>query len=77
MHKIFCKVLRFFNLVDRSCNLSISNIAVIVCITKIAMAKEFTITEVGALMVTLMNYMHKRNAYNKAQQQVIEQEQTQ
>lgn len=54
------KALKFLNLVDRSGNLSITNIAVIVCITKIAMAPEFSMAEIGALLVSLMNYAHKR-----------------
>lgn len=52
--------LSFLNLTDTSGNLSITNIAVIVCVVKIALAPQFSITEVGALLVSLLNYAHKR-----------------
>lgn len=62
---MFKKVLKFLSLLDRGGNLSITNIAVIVCITKIAISPTFTITEVGALMLSLLNYAHKRKESNK------------
>lgn len=52
--------LAFLNLLDNAGNLSISNIAVIVCVIKVALAPQFSITEVGALLVSLLNYAHKR-----------------
>lgn len=64
--KYACKVLRFFNLVDRSCNLSITNIAVIVLITKMAIT-TFDWPSAAGLMVALLNYGHKRNESNKAE----------
>lgn len=64
MKKFFCKTLRFLNLVDRSCNLSITNIAVIVLITKIAMAPTLDWQTAAALLVTLLNYAHKRKETN-------------
>lgn len=67
MTKFLCKTLRFFNLVDRSCNLSITNIAVIVCVAKIAIAPTFSIAEVGALLISLVNYGHKRTESAKAE----------
>lgn len=67
MRKFFCKILRFFNLVDRDCNLSITNIAVIVLITKMAMASEIDWPTAAGLMVALLNYAHKRNAVNKTE----------
>lgn len=54
------RVLKFLSLLDNEGNLSISNIAVIVCVTKLAIAPHFSVTEVGALMVSLLNYAHKR-----------------
>lgn len=59
-------VLKFLNLTDDSGSLSITNVAVIVCVVKIAIAPQFSITEVGALMVSLLNYMHKRSVNNSA-----------
>lgn len=57
---MFKRVLNFLSLLDRDGNLSISNVAVIVCVTKIAAAPKFSIEEVGALLVALLNYAHKR-----------------
>jgi hypothetical protein len=65
---MFKRLLKFLSLVDRSGNLSITNIAVIVCITKIAIAPTFTVTEVGALMLSLFNYAHKRIESNKVKE---------
>ena len=70
MKTVLNKVLRFLNLSDRAGNLSITNIAVIVVITKIALAPTFTITECAALLVTLLNYGHKRIQSAKAEQVV-------
>jgi hypothetical protein len=54
------RCLTFLNLLDHDCNLSITNVAVIICLVKIAMAAQFSGTEVGALVATLINYGHKR-----------------
>lgn len=54
------RVLTFLNLLDNGGNLSITNVAVIICLVKIAMAAQFSGTEVGALVATLINYGHKR-----------------
>ena len=61
------KVLTFLNLLDASGNLSISNVAVCVCIAKLALAHPFQLSELGALMMSLLNYGHKRyiNAQNQ------------
>lgn len=67
MHKFFCRILRFFNLVDRGCNLSITNIAVIVLITKMGMASEIDWPTAAGLMVALLNYAHKRTESNKVE----------
>lgn len=53
------RVLKFLSLTDRSHNLSVTNIAVIVIITKIAIS-AFDWPTAAALMVTLLNYSHKR-----------------
>lgn len=55
------KILNFFSLLDEAGNLSITNLAVIVCVTKIATAPEFSMAEMGALIATLLNYIHKRH----------------
>jgi len=68
----FCKFLRFLNLVDRNCDLSITNIAVITLITKIAIAPTIDWQAAGALMVALLNYSHKRSESNKAEAKASE-----
>lgn len=54
------RILTFLNLLDNGGNLSITNIAVLLCLYKIAVAAQFSGTEVGALVATLLNYAHKR-----------------
>jgi hypothetical protein len=50
----------FLNLLDNEGNLSITNIAVIVCITKMAFAKQMNGCDLGALLAVVANYAHKR-----------------
>ena len=59
------QALTFLSLVGEDGALSITNIAVIVCVVKIAIAPTFSITEVGALMVSLLNYAHRRHVGSK------------
>lgn len=54
------RLLGFCNLLDRKGNLSISNVGVIVLITKIAMASTIDWPTVSGLLIALMNYGHKR-----------------
>lgn len=61
------------NLLERGgSKLSLSNSAVFVCIIKIAIAPQISITEIGALLLSLLNYGHKRFESNKAQRAEIE-----
>lgn len=58
---------RRLSLVDgRGSSLSLTNLAVIVCIVKIAVAPQISIPEIGALLLSLLNYGHKRYESNKA-----------
>lgn len=50
----------FLNLLDAQGKLSITNVAVIVCLLKLAFAPAASITEAGTLLVALANYAHKR-----------------
>lgn len=50
----------FLNLLDAQGKLSITNVAVIVCLLKLALAPAASITEAGTLLVALANYAHKR-----------------
>lgn len=54
------RVLAFLNLLDSEGNLSITNVAVLVCVSKMALSAQFSGGEVGALVATLLNYAHKR-----------------
>lgn len=57
-------LLRFGNLLDRNNHLSITNVAVIVIITKMALA-PFDWAVAAGLLVTMVNYAHKRSETNK------------
>ncbi len=50
---------------SRGGNLSLTNLAVMVCIVKIAIAPQISIPEIGALLLSLLNYGHKRFETNK------------
>ncbi len=54
------RLLSFLNLLDSDGNLSITNIAVIVMVTKIALMTQMTGVDAVALVSTLLNYSHKR-----------------
>lgn len=54
------QILSFFNLLDTEGKLSISNVAVVVVLVKLAIAPAASLTEAGSLLVVLANYAHKR-----------------
>jgi hypothetical protein len=56
------RALSFLCLTGYDGNLSITNIAVIVCVVKMATAAQFTGVDAGALLATLLNYAHRRQA---------------
>ena len=58
-------VLKFLNLVDRAGKLSITNMAVYVLIVKIAISPSIDWAVVAGLLVTLLNYGHKRIVQEK------------
>lgn len=60
------EALSFLSLLDKDGKLSITNIAVVICVTKIAYVADPSIVDTGALLITLMNYSHKRLESNKA-----------
>ena len=60
-------LMRRLSLVDgRGSSFSLTNLAVMVCIVKIAVAPQISIPEIGALLLSLLNYGHKRYESNKA-----------
>lgn len=60
------RVLKFLNLLDADGNLSITNVAVIVCVTKMALAAQMNGCDLGALLAVLLNYGHKRMVNSNA-----------
>lgn len=54
------KVLSFTGIVGEDGNLSLTNIAVIVCVTKMALAVQFSGVDAVALIGALLNYAHRR-----------------
>lgn len=54
------QVLTFFNLLDSAGNLSITNVAVIIAVTKMAFMSQFSGVDAIGLVSTLLNYAHKR-----------------
>lgn len=65
------QVLSFLNLLDFEGKLSITNVAVIVVLIKLAISPSASITEAGLLLVTLANYAHKRSV-NQSNQVSVE-----
>ncbi len=63
---MFKRILKFFNLVDRGGDLSITNIALIILLTKLAIMPTLALPDVAAFFVVLLNYGHKRLESNKA-----------
>lgn len=65
-------VFKFLNLLEYKSNkLSITNIAVWVCVFKIALAPQVALPEIGALMLALLNYAHKRHESSKAESKAV------
>lgn len=54
------KVLQFFRLVDENKQMSLTNIAVMVAIFKIAVTKASSMEDIGLLIVPMLGYAHKR-----------------
>jgi hypothetical protein len=76
MVKKIARSLKFLNLLDKDSNLSISNIAVIIVLVKLAFTPSLSLIDAGTLLVTLMNYAHKRHSGSKQVQQSSEFEQS-
>ena len=46
--------------------ISLTNLMVLVCIVKVALAPHISVPEIGALFLSILNYAHKRIESNKA-----------
>jgi hypothetical protein len=66
MIKSIKKTANFFSLLDSEGRLSITNVAVIIVLAKLAISPSASITEAGSLLVVLANYAHKRITNNQA-----------
>lgn len=56
------KYLVFFRVIDEhDSKLSLTNIAVIICLFKIIYAPTLSLTEVGAFMLAMLNYAYKKH----------------
>jgi len=73
MKYYFNKILSFFNVSDKSNNLSITNVAVIVCLIKIAITTQCSFAEGIVFLVAILNYVHKRYSVAKSIAQEIKQ----
>lgn len=60
------KVVRFINITDHEGQLSITNLAVYICVAKVAISPTLAPEEIGALIAVLLNYSHKRRETRKA-----------
>ena len=63
---LFFALLNWCNLLDRSKKLSITNLAVLICVAKMAIAPQVSLVDAGMLLISLLNYGHKRSEGNKA-----------
>lgn len=70
--KTIYKVLRFFNLIDRSNDLSITNIILITVVIRLVIAPVFSLEECGVLMLALLNYAHKRHEAAKVDRSMFQ-----
>ena len=56
----FKKILKFWRLIDSEGLLSLTNLAVLVVMIKIILVPATSIADLGVLLVSLLNYAHKR-----------------
>lgn len=60
------KALDFLNLLDSEHRLSITSLAMYVVLTKVAVAPSPSLTDLGSLLLVLLNYAHKRIVVSSA-----------
>lgn len=62
----FIKLGKFFRILDEyNNNLSLTNVAVIIVLVKLCMAPAVSITDIGALLISLLSYTGKKVLNNK------------
>lgn len=57
---------QFLRILDENNQLSITNIAVIIMLFKLAVVPVTTLTEIVPLLITIMSYSHKRHLSKKS-----------
>lgn len=66
MKAFFIKLGKFFRILDEyNNNLSLTNVAVIITLVKLAMAPALSIVDIGALLISLISYTSKKVLNNK------------
>lgn len=58
------KILNFLSLLDSENRLSITNITVFIVVGKLIFIPEPSLAEIGAFLVAMLNYSHKRYTSN-------------
>lgn len=66
------KILNFFSLVDNDQKLSLTSIGLYTVLIKLAIAPSPSLTDVGALLLVLLNYAHKRKTNDTAAATIAE-----
>jgi hypothetical protein len=59
-------ILKFLNLLDEGNRLSLTNIGLIVLVSKMSFSGQSDWTSVAATIAGFANYMHKRNVVSKS-----------
>jgi hypothetical protein len=63
--KLVIDLLKFLNLLDRSGNISITNVAVTILVSKLAFTQDPSLVDLGGVLMALLTYMHKRQEANR------------
>lgn len=64
-------ILSFLNLQDSNGNLSITNLAVYAALVKMMFVPGASLEDAGILLVTILNYSHKRFTVNANEQKTV------
>lgn len=65
------KILSFLSLLDSEGRLSITNLAMYVCLAKLAIAPSASVVDLGALLLSFANYLHKRQTVANTPAEVV------
>lgn len=61
---VLIKILDFFNVLDYTKRISITNVAVMMLVGKLVFSPSPDLATVGVTVVSLLNYAHKRSISN-------------